>query len=114
MARTSKVVQMPTQHQARIDTLLRRYHYACFDTVREQLAAEGIEIARSSLHRYAKRLEATDSLSANGPDSTVIVVMDLRNGTATQIRTSATPAAVIAAISDLDPPDLDVSEVPSA
>lgn len=113
MGRSSKVIQMPPEHQARIDALLRRYQYTCIDLVIELLATDGISIARTTLHRYAKRLESMDGLTGNGPDSTVVVVIDLRTGSATQVRTSAKPSTVIAAIADLHPPALEPAAVES-
>lgn len=113
MGRSSKVIQMPPEHQARIDALLRRYQYTCIDLVIELLAADGISIARTTLHRYAKRLESMDGLTGNGPDSTVVVVIDLRTGSATQVRTAAKPSTVIAAIADLHPPALEPTAVES-
>lgn len=113
MGRSSKVIQMPPEHQARIDALLRRYQYGCIDLVMDQLAADEISIARSTLHRYAKRLQSLDGLTGNGPDSTVVVVIDLRTGSSTQVRTAAKPATVIAAIADLNPAALEVSAVES-
>lgn len=114
MGRVSLITRLPPEQQSRVDALLRRYQYGSIDLVNEELAEAGVAISRSALHRHAQRLRDADSLRANAPDSTVVVIMDLRTGTATQVRTSATPAAVISAIGTLGPPVFDVSDVPES
>ena len=103
MARTSKIIKLTPAQQGRVEGLLRRYQYGCFDLIKDELAIEGISVSRSGLHRYAQQLRALDNLNGNAPDSTVIVIIDLRTGEATQVRTAATPVAVVRAIGDLAP-----------
>lgn len=103
MARTPSIVKLPPDQQCRIDALLRRYQYGCYDLIMTELSADGVPISRSALHRYGQRLKSLDSLQGNAPDSTVVIVVDLRTGAATQIRTAATPAVVISAIGALGP-----------
>ena len=59
-----------------------------------ELESEGIYLSRSALGRHAQRLRSKDDLVAYSVESTMVIVVDLRTGTATQIRTSATPEVV--------------------
>lgn len=112
MSRLYTVLRMSVAHQVRINELLRRYRYGLIDTVRNTLADEGIEIARTSLWRYARRLRSEDYLAPTGANSTLIVVLELRTGRACQVKTEADATTVIGAIRALDPAAIEPSEVP--
>lgn len=101
MGRSPSVVKYSPEQQARIDGLLRRYQYGCLDLILAELESEGIFLSRSALGRYSQNLRATDDLVAGSTESTMVIVVDLRTGTATQLRTSATPEIVTCAIGAL-------------
>jgi hypothetical protein len=101
MGRSPSVVKYSPEQQARIDGLLRRYQYGCLDLILAELEPEGIFLSRSALGRYSQNLRATDDLVAASTEQTMVIVVDLRTGTATQLRTSATPEIVTCAIGAL-------------
>lgn len=87
MSRIRSIVLMTPAQQAHVDALLRRYGYGCFDQVKRELAADGILISRSALHRHAQRLRAADQADATGEGSTLVVITDLVSGVSTVLRT---------------------------
>lgn len=101
MGRSSFMVKYAPEQQARIDGLLRRYQYGCFDLVLAELELEGVHLSRSALGRHAQRLRSKDNLVAGSIESTMVIVVDLRTGTAIQMRTSATPEVVTRTIGSL-------------
>lgn len=101
MGRSPSVVKYSPEQQARIDGLLRRYQYGCLDLILGELESEGIFLSRSALGRYSQNLRASDDLVAGSTESTMVIVVDLRTGSATQLRTSATPEIVTSAIGAL-------------
>lgn len=112
MGRHFTVFKLPNAHQVRISELLRKHRYGFIDTVRATLAGEGIEISRTSLWRYARRLKSEDAIAPNGANSTLAVILERRTGRAYQVHTAAAADAVISALSFLNPAALEHSEVP--
>jgi predicted Kef-type K+ transport protein len=105
MSRVRSIVLMTPAQQAHVDTLLRRYGYVCFDQIKRELAAAGILISRSALHRHAKRLRATDQAATTGEGATLIVITDLVSGVSTVLRTSTATPIILGAISLISPAD---------
>lgn len=104
MGRTSTIVKLPANQQNHVDALLRRHAYTCCDIVKEELAAAGIRLSRSALHRYSQRLKAADLRSPTGRRETVVIVLDTDGSDPIAIRTSASSASVVAAIGALGLP----------
>lgn len=101
MGRSPSTVKYSPEQQAQIDSLLRRYQYGCFDLVLSELESGGIHLSRSAIGRHAQRLRSKDDLIAGSIESTMVVIIDLRTGSATQVRTSATPEVIIQTIGAL-------------
>lgn len=101
MGRSPSVIKYSPEQQARIDGLLRRYQYGCFDIVLAELESEGVNLSRSALGRHAQRLRSNDDLVSGGVETTMVIVIDLRTGTAIQIKTSATSEVVTRSIGSL-------------
>lgn len=103
MSRTSFIVMLPPDQQMQVNALIRRYAYVCVDRVKEELAAIGIRVSRSALHRHGQRLKAVDLRSPTGRRETVVIVLDTTGTAPIALRTAATSAAVISALSALAP-----------
>ena len=101
MGRSPFAVKYSPEQRSRIDGLLRRYQYSCLDLVLAELGSEGIQLSRSALGRHAQRLRSKDGLIFNSVESTVVLIVDLRTGASTQLRTSATPEVITQSIGAL-------------
>ncbi|TXH23795.1 MAG: DUF3486 family protein [Elusimicrobia bacterium] len=104
MPRTRTAVKLTPDQQSKVDALIRRYGYVCFDLVKAELAASGITFSRSALHRHAQRLKSADLRSPSGLRETVVIVLDASAGAPTAIRTPASPETVVSAIGALGLP----------
>ncbi len=55
MPRTRTAVKLTPDQQSKVDALIRRYGYVCFDLVKAELAASGITFSRSALRSTLSR-----------------------------------------------------------
>lgn len=101
MARLHTVQSLPAALRQRVDTLIRECLYGRIDHMREILSSEGIEVSRSSLHRYAASLREKDGQFAGSDDRTVVVLMDRQTGGVTSFTTSASTEVLTQAINEL-------------
>lgn len=104
MPRTRTAVKLTPDQQSKVDALIRRYGYVCFDLVKAELASSGITFSRSALHRHAQRLKAADLRSPQGLRETVVIVLDAMGSAPVAVRTAASSATVISAIGALGLP----------
>lgn len=116
MGRSPFAVKYSPEQRSRIDGLLRRYQYSCLDVVLAELELDGVHLSRSALGRHAKRLRSNDDLICDSVEATMVIIVDLRTGAATQLRTSATPEVVtqsIGALTSKSGPVSEASDIPN-
>lgn len=102
MPRLSKIKKLQPEVQAQVDAIIRRHRYADLDGIKLELDELGIDVSRSAVGRYAIHLaesDSLDSLNSDGAGSTLVVVIDGKSDRSSLIRTSASPDAVVSAIS---------------
>lgn len=99
MPRLSKIKKLQPEIQAQVDAIIRRHRYADLDGIKLELDELGIDVSRSAVGRYAIHLAESDSLKSDGAGSTLVVVIDGKSDRSSLIRTSASPDAVVSAIS---------------
>jgi hypothetical protein len=102
MSRVRALLYFSEQQRQRIDSIVREYSYSRCDHVRELLRQECIVISRSVLYRHAQQLRGRDVSPINSADSTILVMIDCRNG---EIESRSLPVsidAVLTAVSRLD------------
>ena len=102
MGRAHQVTKLTPEQQAKVTGTIRRYQYEHLDLVRSDLAACGIAIARSTLHRHVQWLKKSDLGAGGAIGSTLVITIDLTSGSSTQTRTAASPILVISAVGSLD------------
>lgn len=100
MARLSKVQKLSTDQLQTVETTIRQHHYAQLDEMLTVLGAQGIELSRSALHRYVKRLSARDAERSDRRNTVVIIVSRSTGATAT-LHTSATADQILEEIEAL-------------
>lgn len=104
MARISTVLLLSPEQHAKVDSLIRHFRYVNTDAIRELLSAGGIDIARSTLHRYMTKLQRDDGLMMGDGVRTVIVVFDRAAGSTTTVNSLASKETILAAIAALNSP----------
>lgn len=98
MSRLSKIQQCDMPTLLAIDRCIRANRYQNIDQIVEQLAAEGIQVARSTLHRHMVRLHARDAMTAHPEEDTVVTIVERSTGLVRVVKTSATAEALVAMI----------------
>jgi hypothetical protein len=98
MPRLSSIEKLTPEQQAQVDAIIRRHRYADLDGVKFELEELGIKTSRSAVHRYAQRLNESDSLNETGKGTTIVLVIDTLSDQSRMIRTAVSPDAVISAI----------------
>lgn len=95
MGRISIIKRLDLSSRSIVDRVIRAHAYLDVDKIVAELEAEGIEIARSSLHRYLVGLRERDALCAQPLEDTVITIVERSTGVVRVIKTSATADALI-------------------
>ena len=102
MGRAHQVTKLTHEQQAKLAGMIRRYQYEHVDLLRDELAAIGINVARSTLYRHVQSLKNADGGANFISGSTLVITIDLNSGATTEIRTAASPSMVIGAVGALD------------
>ena len=98
MGRNSAVKKLDLASRSIIDGVIRSHGYLDVDKIVEELGAQGIDLARSTLHRYLVGLRERDSLCAQPLEDTVITIVERSTGVVRVIKTAATADALVALI----------------
>ena len=83
MGRSHQITKLTPEQQAKVSGMIRRYQYENIDLIRDELAAAGITVARSTLYRHVQSLKNTDCGSSVIAGLTLVIVIDLNNGAST-------------------------------
>ena len=102
MGRAHQITKLTPEQQAKVSGMIRRYQYEHVDLIRDELAAIGTDVARSTLYRHVQGLKNTDAGAHVITGSTLVIAIDLNSGISTEIRTSACSSLVISAVGALD------------
>ena len=95
MGRRSTFASLEPQTQARVLAVMRANRHKAIDDIRAILiAAEGIDISRSAVHRTLLKINARDQLLARADEQTVVTAVDRASGEVLIIKT-ALPAVLI-------------------
>lgn len=80
MGRKSAFESLEPEKQAKALALVRAHRHKSIDDVRALMEAEGIDMARSSLHRAMTKINARDQLLVRAEEQSVITVVDRISG----------------------------------
>ena len=98
MGRISTIKRLDLSSRATVDRVIRAHAYLDVDRIVAELEAEGIELARSTLHRYLVGLRERDALCAQPGEDTVITIVERSTGVVRVIKTSASADALVSLI----------------
>ena len=101
MSSIFKALTLSSNDQATVDRTIREHNFGQLDAMVKKLANEGINLSRSSLHRYAKRLRQWDGVRCPDENVTVVVVMSRATGRTETILTPASAEQVGSAVRKL-------------
>jgi len=103
MGRIHTVNYLSPQQHATVDSCIRKHRFCNLDGILSELRESGIELARSSLHRYLRDMRSKDSLHTGTTDNTIVTIVERASGTTKTVSTGATAAAVVAMIEGSNP-----------
>lgn len=75
MGRNTKIEQGPEHERIAIDRCIREHRYLGLDDMALDLAAQGIKVNRSSLHRYMLKLREKDATLATPDEGTIVTIV---------------------------------------
>lgn len=86
MGRVSTDLYLTAAQRVQLENCVREHNFVRLDEMGPKLAALGIHMPRSTLHRYVKRLRGT-TIGLQAKSATVVIVVDLRTGQQTTLFT---------------------------
>lgn len=98
MGRFAKIKMLKADDYSRVNEVIRAHHYGQLDTMVKVLQDEGIQIHRSTLHRYTRKLEQNDGANCQDENVTVVVIVTRATGATDTVLTAASAAQVRASI----------------
>lgn len=98
MGRLSAITRFDAPTQVIIDRCIRAHRYQEYHKAVNELAAQGIKVARSTLHRYAVGLRERDAMTAYPEEGTVVTIVERSTGLVRVVKTSASAEALVALI----------------
>lgn len=105
MGRLSVVHRLEATTRAIVDRCIRSNQYQDVAGMMGELAAQGINIHRSTLHRYVAALRESDALCALPDEGTIVTIVERGTGQVRVVKTAATGQAVSALIEKIARPD---------
>lgn len=112
MGRNSKVQRLPAEQAITVDRIIRQFRYVNLDGIKLALEERGIQISRSAIGRYVRKLEDRDSLFANLPDDTLVVIIERSTGATATFSTRLDKAAIVSLIASKQPSDTPLTQLP--
>lgn len=100
MGRVAKIKMLEGNDYSRVNEVIRAHHYGQIDTMIKVLSDEGIEVHRSTLHRYTRKLEQIDGAKCQDENVTVVVIVTRATGATDTVLTPASAAQVRASIAN--------------
>lgn len=83
MGRLLKIELLPEAERIAIDRSIREHRYMLLDEIVADLAAQGIVVGRSSLHRYVVKLREKDATLATPEEGTIVTIVERGSGEVT-------------------------------
>ncbi|MCD2164689.1 hypothetical protein [Comamonas koreensis] len=82
----------------RVNRIIREHRYVNLSKIQEQLAKDGLDVKRSTLHRYVVALKKRDALLARPEEDTIVTIVERSSGEVRVVKTAITAEAVAALI----------------
>lgn len=101
MGHLSSFLYLSPEQHAFADACIRRHRHARLDVIQEELKAAGIEISRSTIGRYVKKLREQDGGLVDENVATVVTIVDRANGHVVVLKTPFASAILAAHIEEL-------------
>jgi hypothetical protein len=112
MSRVSTIARLPFEVRDEVDKRLIGNGFSDYDQIAKELHRRGFRVSRSGLHRYGQQMKqniqiarARAQIEEAGVDpkiaaelageTTLVIVLDRRNGHARLVNVNETPAAVM-------------------
>jgi hypothetical protein len=103
MGRNTKIESGPEHERMAIDRCIREHRYMGLDDMVFDLAAQGITVNRSSLHRYMLKLRDRDSTLAAPEEGTIVTIIERSTGEVRLVKSAASAEAIATLIMTFRP-----------
>jgi hypothetical protein len=103
MGRNTKIERGPEHERMAIDRCIREHRYMGLDDMVFDLAAQGITVNRSSLHRYMLKLRDRDSTLAAPEEGTIVTIIERSTGEVRLVKSAASAEAIATLIMTFRP-----------
>lgn len=103
MGRNTKIEQGSEHERIAIDRCIREHRYMGLDDMVADLAAQGVSVNRSSLHRYMLKLREKDAKLATPEEGTIVTIVERATGQVRLVKTAASADAIATLIMTFRP-----------
>jgi hypothetical protein len=103
MSRPTKIEQGPEHIRIAIDRCIREHRYMGIDDMHTDLAAQGVSVTRSSLHRYMLKLRDKDATLATPEEGTIVTIVERATGEVRLVKSVASADAIATLIMTFRP-----------
>jgi hypothetical protein len=103
MGRLLKIEMLPEHERIAIDRCIREHRYMVLDDIVADLAAHGVTVGRSSLHRYMVKLREKDATLAAPEEGTIVTMVERATGEVRLVKSAASADAIATLIMTFRP-----------
>ena len=103
MGRNTKIDKGPDHERIAIDRCIREHRYMGLDDMVSALAAQGVSVNRSSLHRYMLNLREKDANLASPEEGTIVTIVERSTGQVRLVKSEASADSIATLIMTFRP-----------